>query len=152
MDEWIACTGRADDAWLGLGLDLLHAWQTGAGHPAHSQDHLAAMLTELTVLTELAELAELTELGTAPPVIVGPDPVVLAAWFHHCGRLDPSLLDRLAELGGPALGVRVGWLVRRLEATGSHDADPAVALLLTAHRAVHVASRLAPIRAASQDQ
>ncbi|MDX6210333.1 MAG: hypothetical protein QOE24_2724 [Frankiales bacterium] len=139
MDEWIACTGRTDDAWLGLGLDLLEAWQTGAeaGHPMHCQGHLAAVLAELRTLRAVA---------------VAPDPVALAAWFHHCGRLHSSLLDRLAEVGGPALGVRVGWLVRGLEATGSRSEDPAAVLLLTAHRRAQVGSRLAPVRAASPDQ
>ena len=114
MDEWLACTGGDDDAWLSLGLDVLDGWQAAtrgaAADPATTgQQHLASMLGALRA---------------GRPVAAAPDPVALALWFDTCARLDPLLLDRLAVLAGPALAVRVGRLVRGLAAGGTRPGRP----------------------------
>lgn len=140
MDEWLACTGSSDDAWLSLGLDVLDGWQAGRqdpGDPLGGQQHLAATVIALRAYRPL----------TSPP-----DPVSLAVWFHHCGGLDPALLDRLAQLGGPALGIRVGRLVRGLLTGDTPSADPAAALLHAVHRSALSPSHLTPVRAAPPDQ
>ena len=141
MDEWLACTGGDDDAWLSLGLDVLDGWQaaTGAGEDRATtgQQHLAATLSALRVCR---------------PVAAAPDPVALALWFDTCARLDPMLLDRLAVLAGPALAVRVDRLVHGLSAGGARPDDPAAALVHTAHRSALSSVRLAPVRACPSDQ
>ena len=141
MDEWIASTGEADDAWLALGLDVLDGWQSAGrgvtGAATAGQPHLAATLDAL---------------HRARPVAVAPDPVALALWFHHCGGLDPSLLDRLAGLAGPALAVRVQRLVQGLAEGAPRPDDPAAVAVHAAHRAARGGGHVAPVRASRSDQ
>jgi hypothetical protein len=140
MDEWIAGTGRTDDPWLALGLDVLDTWQLGAVDGLDGlggQQHLVTMLARLRLLR---------------PVSAAPDPVALAAWFHHCGRLEPQLSARLGDLAGPALGLRVQWLVRTLAATAQHAGDRDAGLLLAVHRASGVVVDPGPVRALRLDQ
>lgn len=141
MDEWLACTGDADDAWLALGLDLLDAWQTagrtGVGPTPGGQPHLAATLDALHRLR---------------PVATAPDPVALALWFHHCADLDGSLVDRLAGLAGPALAIRVQRLVQGLAEGRPRPDDPAAVLLHAAHRSAQPPGHLARVQASRADQ
>lgn len=141
MDEWLACTGDADDAWLALGLDVLDGWQaagrSAGGAVTTGQPHLAATLDAL---------------HRSRPVAATPDPVALALWFHHCAGLDPALLDRLAGLIGPALAIRVQRLVHGLAEGDPRPDDPAAALVHAAHRSAHASAHLAPVRAARSDQ
>jgi hypothetical protein len=139
MDEWLASAGGSDDARLSLGLDLLDAWQA-SGHlddPSTGQQHLAASLQALRSQRSVA---------------MSPDVVALCLWFHDCGRLDPSFLDRLAEVGGPALAIRVRWLVRGLAGGGPRPGDPAMALAHAVHRSALCSAHLTPVRPVPRDQ
>jgi hypothetical protein len=139
MDEWIAGVGDSGDAWLGLGLRVLDGWQ-GSARPDDAttgQQHLASTLLWVRAQRSVALV---------------PDPVALALWFHHCGRLDPSLLDRLAEVGGPALGLRVRRLVEQLAGAEDPSGDPAACLVHAAHRASLSVTHLTPVRARPADQ
>jgi hypothetical protein len=126
---------------LSLGLDLLEGWQAAGRAPGAGtttgQPHLTATLTALRANR---------------PVASAPDAVALALWFHHCSDLDPTLLDRLAGLGGAALAIRVDWLVRGLAAGVPLPEDAAAGLLHAAHRTAVSAVHLAPVRASGPDQ
>ena len=139
MDEWIACVGDSDDAWLALGLDVLDGWQASArpDDATTGQQHLAATLHAVR---------------SQRSVSLVPDPAALALWFHHCGRLDPALLDRLDQVGGRALGLRVRRLVQQLAAAEDPLGDPAACLVHAAHRASLSTAHLTPVRARPVDQ
>jgi hypothetical protein len=158
MDEWIAATGQGSaehsDAWLALGLELLDGWQRlpGAstrGDPPAGQAHLSAVLAALHVLRPVRPEGR-------------PDPVALAAWFHHAAAESggPATIelsgafayDAIRGLGQPLLGRDVARLVRLL---GRHhpDRDDLPGLLLcSAHRSALSVPHLASVPRMPSDQ
>ena len=113
LDRWRRVIGPGADE---LGRDLLHRWRE-PHRQYHTTDHLRAVLDAVDVLQHHA---------------VDPAAVRLAAWFHDAvyqGRpgADEAASAHLAAQTLPLAGVserRVQEVVRLVELTASHDADP----------------------------
>ncbi len=133
MDEWIAAAGETDQ-WLSAGLGLLDSWQSDASRGG--QRHLAGVLSALHRLR--------------PARPGAPDPVALAAWFHHAGAA--ATYDLLGDLAEQRVVDEVARLVRVLGDGRGDRADADGALLCAAHRAATPASHLAAVPRPASDQ